>query len=312
VGGSTSSISSCIIAGERKRFCEIIMPAVLSLTCQQVERLCEEYHQTLTLASSLEMIEEKLAKQTKRLRKSDVHRLRPFRTFLMIVKKEVQSRQEGGGEEGLTTKGLARKHHRTTRTIQEDLARLREFQLIQANPTGRGRWGKPKSRTTGSGRPPLLYVMNPQLRGRDYIMNDDVQPSDRKFLSLTEKLLLRMPGFVSASERICDAFLNIVPQLSEFMNVANENIPELRELLSLLKYDKPPAGLERLSYMIGAEIAASGMLELRIPIDGETLSFEERRRLEVCWTHEILHEGVGGGRDESVPEPTDSTRGPAG
>jgi hypothetical protein len=60
-------------------------------------------------------------------------------------------------------------------------------------------------------------------------MDDDVEPSDRKFFSLADKLLLSMPGFRAANERMTDALLNMLPQLSEFMNTANKKNPELTD-----------------------------------------------------------------------------------
>jgi hypothetical protein len=238
-----------------------------------MEILCETYHQALAAASALEMSQKRAAELTKTLGKSNARGFRLLKIFAMIVR----------SREGLKTKDLsgALRQHVSGRTMQADLARLRELQLVQTKPIDKGKWGKPNSRkTTAGGRPPVLYVMNPQLRWRDYIINDDVAPSDRKFFSLAEKLLLSMPGFKSANERLMDALLDVLPQLSNFMNAAQKS-RELRDVLLQIGYDKPPPGLDRISFMIGEEIAANARSELRLPIDGETLSMEERRRLEM-------------------------------
>jgi len=246
------------------------MQSNLSLTLDEMESICELYHQILNLADAFNLVLTELPRMLEKLSKKDKSSLHFLRTYLAIMLGETS-----GASVNVQT--MAKAEGVTERTIQRDLKKLKDLQVVQTMRASiNGRWGHPGSRTTTrQGAPSVIRRSNPKLSNHP-VLNQDTVDGVRSLMNV-ENVLFRMPAFRTAYEQIASFPIKIAPYIQVLMEQL-QKIPEMNDIMVRLRMTSPP-DLEELQHVIAEERVQTAVLYRRVFIDEEMLPVEEEQRL---------------------------------
>lgn len=252
----------------------------LSLTSEELEVACMLYYSVIQSADAIEEMLREIPSLTGGIAKKNVRQLHLLRT---------QLRLGISAPRPLKSASLRKiPNFPSERTIQRDLAKLRDLQVIvETSPKGKGQWGHPKSRTTTYGHPASEYLLNPMLIGNP-LANYSLDTKTGKLYRKVFKLLLGTSGFKDAMARTLETFLKMMPHVPAMVQ-SFRAVPELDNLPQIKDSDFPPSTLERIASIIPEELVQMTIPNLLLPFEGEGLSSygedprcAEGRRISLC------------------------------
>ena len=109
--------------------------------------------------------------------------------------------------------------------------------------------------------------------------NDEVQRTDREFLSVAEKFLARLPSYRELLARALAVMFEFASN-PDFLAVLWQ-IPELKGLFDEIDVGMIEGLAKELSHVIPAELVPISLVRQRLPIIGDTLAWDEAKRLRL-------------------------------
>jgi hypothetical protein len=263
------------------------MSSKLSLTLEQLEKLCDVYHQLLEFSDKLERDSKKFPELVKMIKSGKPSKLLTERiVWYFNPTREVTADKlfdQLGGVSALSDE------HFTKRTLERKIANLLASNILVAKKgeKTKGQWSMPYSRHSKSGRPASSFSLNPQLFHdyvSDIILNEYEGSETRNFWLFAEKFLLETPAVEECCERILAAYYGMIAshEFVEFVDIVSK-FPEMDSRIKSIqnqtdiKLEEAREYFKTYAFLIPAEKAP--LSKIRTLFNEEYLPWQEVRRL---------------------------------